>query len=146
MRLDQARVSAGESLALARALEDQQAIARALFLGAAALIEDNPGDEAVAASQPELIEAISALEESLALWRTLKATTNMAQTMTLLARAEGKRGNHERAKPLLREAVRLLIQVGNYIDLTGPLVALNFMACRPRSSRKGHAMPPKCLG
>ena len=52
----------------------------------------------------------------------------MAKAMSLLARAEGKRGNNERAKPLLLEAVRFLVQVGNYIDLQAPLVALNIMA------------------
>jgi len=128
MHQEQARAYASESLALARAVEDQQAIAAALFLWATAHIEDNPEEEAVSASQPELIEAISALEESLAIWQALEDTSNMAKAMSLLARAEGKRGNHERAKPLLREAVRLLVQVGNYIDLQGPLVALNIMA------------------
>jgi DNA-binding CsgD family transcriptional regulator len=128
MHQEQARAYASESLALARAVEDQQAIAAALLLGAGARIEGNPGEEAVAASQGELIEAISALEESLALWQALDDTSNMAKAMSALARAEGKRGNHERAKPLLREAVRLLVQVGNSIDLTGPLVALNIMA------------------
>jgi non-specific serine/threonine protein kinase len=137
MHQDQARAYASESLALARAAEDQQAIAAALLLGATARIEGNAGEELVSASQGELIEAISALEESLAIWQALDDTSNIAKTMSLLARAEGKRGNHERAKPLLREAVRLLVQVGNYIDLTGPLVALNMMAMHAPQQPEG---------
>jgi predicted ATPase/DNA-binding CsgD family transcriptional regulator len=137
MHQDQARAYAMESLALARAVGDQRAIAAALFLWAGATIEGNPGEEAVSASQGELTEAISALEESLALWRALEDTSNMAKAMSLLARAEGKRGNHERAKPLLREAVRLLVQVGNYIDLQGSLVALNIMATHAPQQPEG---------
>ncbi|HEU5100786.1 MAG TPA: tetratricopeptide repeat protein, partial [Roseiflexaceae bacterium] len=110
MHQDQARAYASESLALARETEDQRAIAAALFLWATARIEGNPGDEAVSAVQGELIGAISTLEESLAIWQALEDTSNMAKAMSLLARAEGMRGNHERAKPLLCEAVRLLVQ------------------------------------
>ncbi len=137
MHQNQARTYATESLSLARAVGDQPTIARALFLGALAVIEGNLGDEAVSASEAELVEAISALEESLTIWRALGDTGSMAKAMSLLARAEGKRGNHERAKPLLREAVRLLAQVGNYIDLQGPLVALNIMATHAPQQPEG---------
>lgn len=84
-------------------------------------------------------EAIAALEESLAIWRIVGDIGNVAKAMGILARAEGKRGNHERASSLLRDAVRLHVQVGNYIDLIGPLVALGFLAIHAPTSRKERA-------
>jgi DNA-binding CsgD family transcriptional regulator len=117
MKLDLARKSARESLALARMVESPPAIARALLL------------DGLAATESDLVEeAIPVLEESLALFREIGDSGNMASAMAILARAEGKRGNDERAKPLLRDAVGLLVQQGNFISLIGPLVALGFMA------------------
>jgi predicted ATPase/DNA-binding CsgD family transcriptional regulator len=116
-KVDQARTSAREGLALARVVGDRQAEARALLLGGLATTESGLVEEAV-----------SALEESLVFFREMGDATNMALAMAALARAEGIRGNDERVKPLLREAVRLLVQLGNFIYLVSPLVALGFMA------------------
>jgi DNA-binding CsgD family transcriptional regulator len=124
-------------LAIARALGDQEAIARAQSLWALALIEGDAEDQTSTARGAELAEAISALEESLAIYRALEDTGNIAKTMSFLARAEAIRGNYERAKPFLRQAVRLLVQLGNYIDLQGPLVALHIMAMEALQQPEG---------
>ena len=117
MQLELARDSAKASLVLAREVKDHPAEARALLLdGIAATVSD------------QVEEAIPSLEESLVLFREMGDTANMAVAMSALARAEGKRGNHERAKPLLRDAVRLQVQLGTFIDFIGSLVALNVMA------------------
>jgi len=117
MKLEQARAYARESLTLAQEVRDQRAQARALLLdGIAATVSD------------QVEEAIPSLEESLVLFREMGDTANLAMAMSALARAEGKRGNHELAKPLLRDAVRLQVQLGTFIDFIGTLVALNFMA------------------
>ncbi len=126
MKLDQARKSARESLAFARMAESQPAIAHALLL------------DGLAATESDLVEeAIPVLEESLALFREVGDTANMALAMATLARAEGKRGNDERVKPLLRDAVRLLVQQGNFIYLIGSLVALGFMALHSEVQPEG---------
>jgi len=126
MNVDQARTSAREGLALARVVGDRQAEARALLLGG------------LAATEADLVEeAASALEESLAFFREMGDTTSMALAMAALARAEGIRGNDERVKPLLREAVRLLVKLGNFIYLVSPLVALGFMAMHSEVQPEG---------
>jgi predicted ATPase/DNA-binding CsgD family transcriptional regulator len=135
MKLEQARAYATESLALAQEVGDQPAIARALLLGALAATEADQVDE-----------AIPALEESLAIWRTVGDTSNMAKAMSILARAEEKRGNHERAKPLLAKAVRLQVQLGNFIDLIGPLVALGFMAMHAQMQPEGARSAAQVFG
>ena len=119
MKLDQARMSARESLVFAQAVGDPQLEAQALLLDGLAATE---GDQAE--------EVIPALEKSIVLFREVGDAGNMALAMATLARVEGIRGNDERVKPLLRDAVRLLVQQGNYIYLIGPLVALGFMAMR----------------
>ena len=73
-------------------------------------------------------------------------TGNMALAMSTLARAEGKRGNDERAKPLLRDAVGLLVQQGNFISLIGPLVALGFMALHSEVQPEGAAYAAQIFG
>jgi predicted ATPase/DNA-binding CsgD family transcriptional regulator len=135
MKVDQARKSAREGLALARAVGDRQAEARALLLGG------------LAATESDLVEeAISALQESLVFFRERGDTTNMAVSMAALARAEGKRGNDEPVKPLLREAVRLLVQLGNFIYLVSPLVALGFMAMRSQEQPEGARSAAQVFG
>jgi ATP/maltotriose-dependent transcriptional regulator MalT len=133
----QARAYATESLAIAHALGSQPAIARAQSLWALAVIEGDPGDETSAARSAELAKAISALEESLAIYQACDDTSNIAKIMSFLARAEEIRGNYDRAKPFLRQAVRLLVQLGNYIDLQGPLVALHIMAMESSQQPEG---------
>ncbi len=135
MKLEQAREYAKESLVLARATENQPAMARALLLDALAATE---------ADQVE--EAISSLEESLVLFREMGDTGNMAMAMSTLARAEGKRGNYERAKPLLRDAVRLQVQLGTFIDFIGPLVALNVMAMQTPVQPEGARCAAQVVG
>jgi len=135
MQLEQARAYARESLALAQEVGDQRAQARALLLDGVAATE---GDQ--------VEEAIPALEESLVLFREVGDTRNMARAMSTLARAEGKRGNHERAKPLLRDAVRLQIQLGNFIDFIGPLVALNVMAMQTQVQPEGARCAAQVFG
>jgi predicted ATPase/DNA-binding CsgD family transcriptional regulator len=135
MKMDQARAYAAESLALAREVEDQPAIARALLL-----------DGLVATEADQAEEAIPALEESLAIWQIVGDTGNVAKAMGVLARAEGKRGNHERANSLLRDAVQLHVQVGNYIDLIGPLVALCFLAIHAPHQPEGARLAAQVLG
>ena len=66
--------------------------------------------------------------------------------MATLARAEGKRGNDERMKPLLRDAVGLLVQQGNFIFLIGPLVALGFMALHSQEQPEGAASAAQIFG
>jgi predicted ATPase/DNA-binding CsgD family transcriptional regulator len=135
MHLGQAREYARKSLVLARVEGNQQAIARALLLGA------------IAATEAGLIEeAIPALEESLVLFREVGDTGNMALAMSNLARAEGERGNHERAKPLLRDAVRFQVQLGNFIDVIGPLVALGFMAMHAQVQPEGARCAAQVFG
>ena len=137
MNQAQTRVYASESLAIAQALGDQPAIARAQSLWALAVIEGGPGDETSAVRSAELTEAISALEESLAIYQALGDASNIAKMMSFLARAEETRGNYDRAKPFLRQAVQLLVQQGNYIDLQGPLVALHIMAMESSQQPEG---------
>lgn len=135
MQLGQAREYARESLALATAVGNQPAIARALLLDGAA------------ATEADLVEeAIPALEESLVLFQEVGDTGNMALAMSTLARAEGKRGNHERAKPLLAQAVRHQVQLGNFIDLIGPLVALGFMAMHAPQQPEGARRAAQVFG
>ena len=135
MKLDQARKSARESVALTRAVGDHQAEARALLLGG------------LAATESDLVEeAIPALEEGLAFFREVGDTANMALAMATLARAEGKQGNDERVKPLLREAVRLLVQLGNFIYLVSPLVALGFMAMHSQEQPEGARSAAQVFG
>jgi hypothetical protein len=57
--------------------------------------------------------------------------------MSLLARAEGLRSNYDRAKPFVREAVRLLVQLGNYIDLHGSLIVLHIMSMESTQQPEG---------
>jgi len=126
MKLEQARKSARESLVLAQAMGDHQIEAQALLL------------DGLAATDADLAEeAFLALEGSLILFREAGDTGNMALTMATLARVEGIRGNDERVKPLLRDAVRLLIRQGNFIYLIGPLVALGFMSMRSQEQPEG---------
>jgi predicted ATPase/DNA-binding CsgD family transcriptional regulator len=126
MKLEQARNSARESLVLAQGMDDHQLEAQALLLYALASTEANLVEE-----------AISALEESLIFFREAGDIGNMALAMATLARVEGIRGNDERVKPLLREAVQLLVQQGNFIYVIGPLVALGFMAMRSQEQPEG---------
>jgi hypothetical protein len=70
----------------------------------------------------------------------------MAKVMGILARAEEKRGNHERAKPLLAKAVRLQVQQGNFIDLIGHLVALGFMAMHAQAQPEGARSAAQVFG
>jgi predicted ATPase/DNA-binding CsgD family transcriptional regulator len=135
MKLDQAGKSARESVALARAEGDHQAEARALLLGG------------LTATESDLVEeAIPALEEGLAFFREVGDTASMALAMATLARAEGKQGNDERVKPLLREAVRLLVQLGNFIYLVSPLVALGFMAMHSQEQPEGARSAAQVFG
>lgn len=133
----QARAYATESLAIARALESQPAIARAQALWALAVLEGDPGGATSAARSAELAKAISALEESLAIYQALGDTSNRAKIMSFLARAEEIRGNYDHAKPFLRQTVQLLVQQGNYIDLQGSLVALHIMAMESSQQPEG---------
>jgi predicted ATPase/DNA-binding CsgD family transcriptional regulator len=126
MELDQARRSARESLLLAQAVGDPQLEAQALLLDGLAATE---GDRAE--------EVIPALEKSMVFFREAGDIGNMALAMATLARVEGFRGNDERVKPLLRDAVQLLVQQGNYIYVIGPLVALGFMAMRSPEQPEG---------
>jgi DNA-binding CsgD family transcriptional regulator len=57
--------------------------------------------------------------------------------MILLARAEGMRGNYERSKPLVRESVQRLVQLGNHLDLHGSLIVLHFMAMESAQQPEG---------
>jgi len=120
---------------LAQEVGDQRAQARALLLDGVAATE---GDQ--------VEEAIPSLEESLVLFREMGDTANMAMAMSALARAEGKRGNHERAKPLLRDAVRLQVQLGTFIDFIGPLVALSFMAMQTPVQPEGARCAAQVFG
>jgi predicted ATPase/DNA-binding CsgD family transcriptional regulator len=135
MKVDQARESAREGLALARVVGDRQAEARALLLGAVAAIESDLVEEAI----PDL-------EESLVFFREMGDTANKAFAMAALARAEGTRGNNERVKPLLRDAVRLLVQLGNFIYLVSPLVALGFMAMHSEVQPEGARSAAQVFG
>jgi DNA-binding CsgD family transcriptional regulator/tetratricopeptide (TPR) repeat protein len=135
MKVVQARKSAREGLALARVVGDRQAEARALLLGAVAAIESDLVEEAI----PDL-------EESLVFFREMGDTAHMAFAMAALARAGGIRGNHERVKPLLREAVRLLVQLGNFIYLVSPLVALGFMAMHSKAQPEGACSAAQVFG
>ncbi|CAA9253824.1 MAG: hypothetical protein AVDCRST_MAG93-1873, partial [uncultured Chloroflexia bacterium] len=134
---DQARQYATESLEIARRLENQPAIARAQALWALAVLEGDVEDHRSATRSASLAAAIAALEQSLALYGALQDTGNMAKVMSFLARAEEIRGNYDRAKPFLRQAVRLLVQLGNYIDLQGSLVALHNMAMESPQQPEG---------
>jgi len=128
MHLPQARAYADESVAFARAVGSQPALASGLHLWALSIIERDHGDTASAAPHADMNAAINALEEALAIWRAVGDIGNLAKTISLLARAEAKRGNPERAGSLLCSALRQLAQVGNYIDLQGSLVVMLNMA------------------
>ncbi len=138
MKLAQARGSAAESLVLAREVGDQPAIARALLLGALAATEGDLGDE--------VIDIIPAVEESLAIWRALGDSGNTALALSVLARAEEKRGNYERASPLLCDAIRLHVQMGNYIHLVGPMGVLCRMGIRSSLQPEGARVAAQVLG
>ena len=135
MKLEQAREYAKESLELARVVGNQLAAAKALFL------------DAIAATEGEQVEeAVPSLEESLVLFREMGDMGNMVMVMSTLARAESKRGNHERAKPLLRDAVRLQVQLGTFIDFIGPLVALKVMAMQTPAQPEGARRAAQVVG
>ena len=146
MHQDQARAYASESLAIARALGDQPAIARAQSVWALAMIEGDSGDATSAVRSSGLAEAISTLEESLAIYQALGDVSNIAKIMSFLARAEGIRGNYDRARPFVRQAVRLLVQLGNSIDLQASLVTLHIMAMEAPQQPEGTRLAAQVAG
>ncbi len=147
MKLTQARASATKSLVLARQGEDPPAIARALLLGALAATEGDLGDEAMDITPIDLREQIiPAVEESLAIWRALGDRANIALAFSVLARAEEKLGNYERVAPFLHDAIRLHVQMGNYIQLVGPMGALCRMGIRSSLQPEGTRLAAQVLG
>jgi predicted ATPase/DNA-binding CsgD family transcriptional regulator len=146
MRTHEARRYAEESLTIARALNDQLAIARAQSLWALATIESDKEHQTPAARRAELAAAIAALEESLAIYQALDDSGSIAKILIFLARVEGMRGNYERTKPLVRESVRLLVALGNYLDLHGSLIVLHIMAIASSQQPEGSYLSAQVCG
>ncbi len=117
VRLEPAKQSARESLALAESVGNKRLIASALMLSA---VIDTNLDAAE--------NAIPDIERSLAIWRELGDLDYLATTLALLAVAYQQTGDHERAKPLLAESVRIHTRLGSFGNLISTLVGLMWVA------------------
>ena len=117
VQLEPAKQSARESLALAESVGDRRLIASALMLSA--LLDVNLDAAGV---------TIPNIERSLAIWRELGDLDYLATTLALLAVAYQQTGDHERAKPLLAESVRIHARLGSFGNLISTLVGLMWVA------------------
>lgn len=117
VELEPAKQYARESLALAESLGDKRLVASALMVSAVIDVNlEAAGD------------AITPIERSLALWRELGDLDNLGTTLALLAVAYQQTGDHERAKPLLAESVRIHVRLGSFGNLISTLVGLMWIA------------------
>lgn len=117
VRLEPAKQCARESLTLAESVGDKRLTASALMLSAVIAVNS----EAARAAIPDI-------ERSLAIWRELGDLDYLATALALLGVAYQQTGDHERAKPLLAESVRIHTRLGSFGNLISTLVGLMWVA------------------
>ncbi|HEX9069323.1 MAG TPA: LuxR C-terminal-related transcriptional regulator [Ktedonobacterales bacterium] len=122
LRFDEACVgdaisAAREALAHAEQTSDEWLFASVLHLFATASVESGQVDA-----------ALPALERSSTIWRSLGDLESLASSLAVHARAFEQQGDFERAKPVLAEVTRTVIQMGNAASLIGVYVGLLHLA------------------
>jgi predicted ATPase/DNA-binding CsgD family transcriptional regulator len=134
-RMDEAFLSAEESLALAERMGDERLLASALMIRSV-IATESVRVAGVRLEGVRLEDVIPALERSLAIWRKLEDLDSQGTCLGLLGSAYQRSGDYEKSKPFIAESVRLCVRMGSYRESIGTLVGLHFLSAHTAENQE----------